>query len=199
MRLTKRMAALAAAAGLGAGVTVGIAQAGGDDPPPLWQPTITDTPAPATTAEIAAYSVLAPILARGSGPDTTQVAAFGTHAQIGVDVDGSRVVDSTDAGPIWLIPVTDGLCLGLEDTTGGAIGAACEGSDDVITRGMTIGDGTTIYGIVPDGVTSVTVTPMGGSLTTATVSSGGIYTLPSGTATVSVDGPSGTAEFGVVG
>ena len=83
---------------------------------------------------------------------------------------------------------------------GGSIGSSCEPSGDVVARGMTVGDGTAIYGVAPDGVDAVTVTPSGGTATTVAVGDEGLYTLPAQDATVAVDGPQGgVTEFGVVG
>ena len=56
------------------------------------------------------------------------------------------------AGPIWLVPANGALCLALEDTSDGSLGASCEPSEAVVTRGVTVGDGSTVYGLAPDGV-----------------------------------------------
>lgn len=194
----KLTAALVATAALGAGAGLGMAQAGGDDPPPAWHPAATDAAVPATAEQKAAYSVLA-TAQRTADVSNDDVQALAARGGVGFDATGARVVGATTTGPIWLIPVNGGLCLGLQDTAGSAIGAACESSSDVVARGTTVGDGAHIYGIVPDGVTSVTVTPAGGATATVAVSSGGTYTLPAETAKVAVDGPSGLTEFGVAG
>lgn len=194
----KLTAALAAIAALGTGAGLGIAQAGGDDPPPAWAPTTTDTAVPATADQKEAYSVLAGA-ARTEDAANTQVELLAGRSNVGFDADGARVVGSTPAGPIWLIPANGGLCLGLENTTDGSLGAACEASSDVIARGTTVGDGTAIYGIVPDGTTTVTVTPTGGTSTAVPVGTGGTYTLPFASATVAVDAPAGHTEFHVLG
>jgi hypothetical protein len=192
----KAMTATIAAAALGAGAAIGLAQAGGDDPPPLWQPATTNAAVPATADQRDAYAVLASTQ-RTEDLDNDNVATLATRSGVGMDADGARVIGATDAGPIWLIPANGGLCLGLEDTAGTAIGASCEPSGDVIARGMTVGDGARIYGVVPDGVSTVAVTPDGGTTGTVTVGDGGVYTLPTGPATVGVDGPGGLTEFGV--
>jgi hypothetical protein len=194
----KLLAALVAAAMLGAGASLGPAQAGGDDPPPAWSPATTDAAVPATAAQQEAYSVLASTQ-RTEDAANGQVQALAARTDVGFDAAGARVVGSTTAGPIWLIPVNGGLCIGLQDTADGSLGAACEGSADVIARGTTIGDGTTIYGIVPDDTTTVTVTPTGGATTAVPVSTGGVYTLPFASATIGVDGPAGHTEFHVLG
>lgn len=189
------MTAVAAVA-LGAGV--GLAQAGGDDPPPLWQPATTNAAVPATAEQKEAYAVLASTQ-RTEDLDNDNVETLAARSGVGMDADGARVIGATDAGPVWLIPVNGGLCLGLEDTADTSIGAACEPSGDVIARGMTVGDGTEIYGVVPDGVTTVDVTPDGGTSGTTTVGTGGVYTVPVEPAAIAVDGPSGLTEFGVQG
>ena len=109
---------------------------------------------------------------------------------------GSIARRPSDSRAITVTPEGD---LGLENTADDSIGAACEASTDVIARGTTVGDGTTIYGIAPDGTTAVTVTPDGGATTTVPVSAGGIYALPFAAATVGVDGPAGHTEFHVLG
>lgn len=195
----KLTAVLAATAALGAGASIGLAQAGGDDPPPAWSPATTDAAVPATPGQKEAYAVLA-TAQRPQDLANVQVATLAARSDVGFDATGARVVGATTAGPIWLIPVNGGLCLGLEDTAGTAVGAACEGTQDVIARGTTIGDGSTIYGIAPDGVTQVTVTPSGSGVTTAVaVTPGGTYTLPFASATVGVDGPEGHTDFDVLG
>lgn len=196
---TKKLtAALVATAMLGAGAGLGLAQAGGDDPPPAWSPATTDAAVPATASQKEAYSVLASTQ-RTEDTSNGELQALAARSDVGFDATGARVVGSTTSGPIWLIPVNGGLCLGLDDTADGSVGAACESSADVIARGTTIGDGTTIYGIVPDGTTTVTATPAGGATTTVPVAPGGTYTLPFAGATVGVDGPAGHTEFHVLG
>jgi hypothetical protein len=200
MRLKKPIWTAVAVAALGTGVGFGLGQAGGEDPEPLWRPPVTNAAVPATAAQKAAYSVLA--TARGSlvaDADRTLLEKYATDAGIGVDADGARVVGATADGPIWLVPVNGGLCLALEETGATALGAACEPSDDVIARGTTIGNGTALYGVVPDDVEAVTVTPVGGTTSTVTVSEGGVYTLPSEDATIGVQGPNGVTEFDVSG
>jgi hypothetical protein len=197
--IKKLTAALVATATLGTGAGIGLAQAGGDDPPPAWHPTTTDTAVPATADQKQAYSVLT-TSQRTEDVANAQVVALASRSDVGFDATGARVVGSTATGPIWLIPVNGGLCLGLEDTANGAVSAACEASGDVIARGTTIGDGTSIYGIVPDGVTSVTVTPSAsGVTTTVPVTAGGVYTLPFASAAIGVDGSAGYTDFDVLG
>lgn len=196
---TKKVtAALAVTAALGVSAGLGIAQAGGDDPPPAWHPTTTDAAVPATAEQKEAYSVLA-TAQRTEDTANAQVEMLASRAGVGLDATGARVVGSTSTGPIWLVPVNGGLCLALEDTPARGIGVACESSDDTIARGTTIGDGTTIYGIVPDGATAVTVTPSGGAATSVPITPGGTYTLPFESATIGVDGPAGHTDFGVLG
>src|ERR1700742_481393 len=166
---TKKLtAALVVTAMLGAGAGLGLAQAGGDDPPPAWVPATTDAAVPATAAQEEAYLALASTQ-RTEDIGNVQAQALAARSDVGFDATGARVVGATASGPIWLIPVNGGLCLGLEDTADGSMGAACESSSDTIARGTTIGDGTTIYGIVPDGTTTVTVTPPGGATTAVPV------------------------------
>jgi hypothetical protein len=200
MRLPKMVLTMAAVGALGAAAGLGLAQAGGDDPPPLWSPPATNAAVPATAAQKEVYAVLASTQ-RTIDLDNDQVTTLATRSGVGMDDDGSRVVGATDAGPIWLIPVNGGLCLGLEDTSDTSIGASCEPSGDVIARGMTVGDGAQIYGVAPDGVETVAVTPSGSTdpPDTVTVDAGGVYTLPDTSATVAVDGPDGLTEFGVEG
>jgi hypothetical protein len=196
---TKKLTAvLAVTAALGAGAGLGMAQAGGDDPPPAWHPTTTDAAVPATADQKEAYSVLA-TAQRTEDAANAQVVTLAARSGVGLDATGARVVGSTATGPIWLIPANGGLCLALEQTAASAIGTACEASGDVIARGTTIGDGAHIYGIVPDGVTAVTVTPAGGPTTTVPVAAGGTYTLPFASATVGVDGSAGHTDFHVLG
>jgi hypothetical protein len=200
MRFPKQVVVTTVVAALGAGAGLGLAAAGGDDPPPLWQPATTNAAVPATADQKEAYAVLASTQ-RTEDLDNDQVATLATRSGVGMDAGGARVVGASDAGAIWLIPVNGGLCLGLEETAGSAIGAACEPSGDVIARGMTVGDGSEIYGIAPDGVTTVEVTPAAapGSPGTVTVGAGGVYTLPDEDATVAVDGPGGLTEMDVKG
>jgi hypothetical protein len=196
---TKKITAvLVATATLGAGAGLGLAQAGGDDPPSAWNPVTTDAAVPATPDQKEAYSVLAKTQ-RTEDDGNGQVQTLAARSAVGFDATGARIVGSTASGPIWLIPANGGLCIGLENTADASLGAACESSADVIARGTTIGDGTTIYGVVPDGTTTVTVTPVGGATTAVAVAPGGTYTLPFASAKVGVDGPAGHTEFNVLG
>jgi hypothetical protein len=192
--------ATAVAGVVGTAAGIGLAQAGGDDPPPLWQPAITNAAVPATTAQKHAYSVLASTQ-RTEDLDNARVTELADRSGVGMDAAGSRVVGATPAGPVWLIPVNGGLCLGLEDEPSTTIGAACDASDPVIAHGTTVSDGEHIYGIAPDGVGTVTVTPAAspGATTAVSVGTGGVYTLPNVSATVGVDGPVGLTELDVVG
>lgn len=200
MRPTKKTAAaLAVAATLGVSAGLGLAQAGGDDPPPAWHPATTDAAVPATAEQKDAYSVLS-TAQRTEDAANAQVEMLASRSDVGFDPTGARVVGSTPTGPIWLVPVNGGLCLALQDSPANGIGIACEASADVIARGTTIGDGSTIYGIAPDGVTAVTVTPSSSGVTTAVpVTSDGTYTLPFASATIGVDGPAGHTDFTVLG
>jgi hypothetical protein len=200
MRFPTKVVTTAVVAALGAGAGLGLGLAGGDDPPPLWQPATTNAAVPATAAQKEAYAVLGSTQ-RTEDLDNDAVATLATRSGVGIDADGARVVGATAAGPIWLMPVNGGLCLGLEDTADTSIGVSCEPSGDVIARGMTVGDGAQIYSIAPDGVETVAVTPSGSTdpADTVTVGDGGVYTLPDESATVAVDGPGGLTEFDVAG
>jgi hypothetical protein len=117
-----------------------------------------------------------------------------------LDADGARVVGATGAGPIWLVPANGALCMALEDTDGASAGASCEPSGAVVARGITVGDGSHVYGLVPDGVTSVEVTDDADATTTIDLDPGSsVYTLGTGHVTVAVDGPDGLTSFDVDG
>ena len=194
MKISKRMvAALVVAAVSGPAAVMAVA----DDPPPA-PPTSTE-PVAATEAQITAFAVLA----RSASPadeENDRVARLADEAERGFDADGARVVGETDAGPIWLFPANGALCLALEDTSDDSIGTACEPSESVIARGITIGDGTHVYGLVPDGVASVDVTDANEDTTTLPLSSGSsVYTLGTDPVTVEVDGPDGLTSFSVDG
>jgi hypothetical protein len=195
MSISKRMAAALAIATVGGPLAVTLAQA--DDPPPPAPPTSTE-PVAATGAQKAAFAVLdrAATTADTQNGLVTQLADEG---QRGFAPDDARVVGSTGAGPIWLVPANGALCLALQDTSDGSLGASCEPSDAVITRGITVGDGDTVYGLVPDGVTSVDVTDDNNDTTTVDLNPGSsVYTLDTGHVTVAVDGPGGLASFDVI-
>ncbi len=192
MRISKRVAAALAIAAVGGPAVVTLAQA--DDPPPPAPPTSTE-PVAATAPQKAAFAVLD---RAASTADTAneQVTRLADEAQRGFAPDDARVVGSTAAGPIWLVPANGALCLALEDTSDGSLGASCEPSEAVITRGITVGDGTTVYGLVPDGVTSVDVTDDNNTTTTVDLAPGSsIYRLDTGHVTVAVDG----VPFDVIG
>lgn len=193
MRISKRVAVAFAAAAVGGPIAVNLAQA--DDPPPA--PPTSSEPVAATPAQKAAFSVLAGA-ASTADTDNDLVTALADEAHRGFAPDDARVVGSTGTGPIWLVPANGALCLALQDTSDGSLGASCEPSDAVITRGITVGDGSTVYGLVPDGVTSVAVTDDNNSTTTIDLGSGSsVYTLDTGDVTVAVDGPSGLKSFDV--
>lgn len=198
MRISRRTAAalaIAALGGVGGSQLLTLAQA--DDPPPA-PPTSTD-PVPATHAQKTAFAVLdrAPSTADTENDLVTQLA---DAAQRGFAPGDARVVGSAVAGPIWLVPANGALCLALQDTSDGSLGASCEPTEDVITRGVTVGDGSTVYGLVPDGVTSVDVTDDGNTTTPVDLDPGdSVYRLNTGPVTVTVDGPSGLTSFDVVG
>ena len=189
------MAAALAIAALGGPALVTLAQA--DDPPPA-PPTSTE-PVPATHAQKTAFAVLdrAPSTADTENELVVQLA---DQAQRGFAPDDARVVGSTADGPIWLVPANGALCLALQDTGDGSLGASCEPSEDVITRGITVGDQATVYGLVPDGVTSVDVIDSGNTTTPVDLDPGdSVYRLNTGNVTVTIDGPSGMASFDVAG
>jgi hypothetical protein len=195
MRISKRMAAALALAALGGPAIVTLAQA---DDPPAAPPTST-TPVPATHPQKTAFAVLDRV---ASTADTANglVTALADRAQRGFAPQDARVVGSTSDGPIWLVPANGALCLALEDTVDGSLGASCEPSETVITRGITVGDQTTVYGLVPDGVTSVDVTDGGNTTTTVDLVPGdSVYRLDTGHVTATVDGPHGMASFDVAG
>jgi hypothetical protein len=189
------MAAALAIAALGGPALVTLAEA--DDPPPA-PPTSTD-PVPATHAQKTAFAVLdrAPNTADTDNDLVTQLAG---EAQRGFAPDDARVVGSTGDGPIWLVPANGALCLALQDTGDGSLGASCEPSEMVVTRGITVGDQATVYGLVPDGVTSIDVTDAGSTTTPVDLDPGdSVYRLDTGAVTVTVDGPNGMASFDVAG
>jgi hypothetical protein len=200
MSISKRMRmaaalAIAAVGGVGGSQLLTLAQA--DDPPPA-PPTSTE-PVPATHDQKTAFAVLdrAP-----STADTANnlVTALADAAQRGFAPADARVVGSTGAGPIWLVPANGALCLALQATGDGSLGASCEPSEAVITRGIAVGDGTTVYGLAPDGVTSVDVTDDGNATTTVDLVPGdSIYRLDTGHVTVTVDGSGGMKSFDVAG
>jgi hypothetical protein len=196
MRISKRMAVAFAAAAIGGPVVVTLAQA--DDPPPVAPPTSTD-PVPATEDQQTAFAVLART-ATGPDEENGQITQLADTAQRGLDAAGARVVGATDAGPIWLVPANGALCLALEDTDDESVGTTCEPSENVIARGITIGDGSTVYGLVPDGVTSVDVTDDEEHTTALPLATGSsVYTLGTDHVTVTVDGPEGLTSFDVDG
>jgi len=196
MRISKRMAVALAIAAVGGPVAVNLAQA--DDPPPAAPPTSTE-PVAATAPQKAAFAVL-DRAASTADTQNTRITRLADQAQRGFAPSDARVVGSTATGPIWLVPANGALCLALEDTSDDSVGASCEPSDAVITRGITVGDGTTVYGLVPDGVTAVDVTDDNNTTTTVEISSGtSVYTLDTGHVTVALDGPGGPASFDVAG
>jgi hypothetical protein len=198
MRISKRIAAALAVAtvgGVGGSQIVTLAQA--DDPPPA-PPTSTE-PVPATHTQKTAFAVLdrAPTTADTENDLVTRLA---DAAQRGFAPDDARVVGTAGAGPIWLVPANGALCLALEDSGDGSLGASCEPSEVVITRGVTVGDGSTVYGLVPDGVTSVDVIDDGNTTTTVDLDPGNsVYRLNTGPVTVTLDGPDGMTSFDVAG
>jgi hypothetical protein len=196
MRIPKRIVAALAIAAVGGPVAVTLAQA--DDPPPPAPPTST-VPVAATSEQKDAFAVLdrSPNAADEANGLIVQLAAAASR---GFDADGARVVGATATGPIWLVPANGALCLALQDTADGSAGAACEPSASVIARGITVGDGTHVYGLVPDGVASVDVTDDGNHTTTVDLDPGSsVYTLGTGHVTVAVDGPAGPTSFDVDG
>jgi len=196
MKISKRMVAALAVAAIGGPVAVTLAQA--DDPPPVAPPTST-TPVAATTDQKEAFAVLA-ASPTPADEENDRITRLADEAQRGLDAAGARVVGSTDAGPIWLVPANGALCLALEDTGDDSVGTACEPSEAVIARGITVGDGSDVYGLVPDGVSTVEVTDAGNGTTTVALDPGSsVYTLGDGHVTVALDGPDGPASFDVDG
>jgi hypothetical protein len=198
MRISKRLAAVVAIAAVGgvSGSQV-LTLALADDPPPA--PPTSTVPVPATHDQKTAFAVLdrAPTTADTQNELVTQLA---NEAQRGFAPADARIVGATATGPIWLVPANGALCLALEDTGDGSLGASCEPSAAVITRGVTVGDGSTVYGLVPDGVTSVNVIDAGSATTTVDLDPGdGIYRLNTGHVTVTVESSSGMTAFDVVG
>jgi hypothetical protein len=196
MMISKRMVALFVAAAASGPLAVTIARAD-DDPSPA--PATSTEPVPATQDQKDAFSVL-DRTANSADEENGLITDLADSAQRGLDADGARVVGETDAGPIWLLPANGALCLALEDTTDGSVGTSCEPSDTVIARGITVGDGTDVYGLVPDGVTSIDVTDDNEDTTPVTLDEGSsVYTLDAGHYTVDVDGPGGPTTFDVFG
>jgi hypothetical protein len=195
MRISKRMAAAVAIAALSGPALVTLAQA--DDPPPA-PPTSTE-PVSATHAQKTAFAVL-DRAASTADTENALVSQLADKAQRGFAPDDARVVGSTGDGPIWLVPANEALCLALENTGDGSLGVSCEPSEAVITRGITVGDQATVYGLVPDGVTSIDVTDAGNTTTPVDLDPGdSVYRLNTGDVTVTVDGPSGMTSFDVAG
>ncbi len=198
MRISKRLAAvvaIAAVSGVGGSQLLTLALA--DDPPPA--PPTSTVPVPATHDQKTAFAVLdrAPSTADTENQLVTRLA---NEAQRGFAPADARVVGSTATGPIWLVPANGALCLGLEDTGDGSLGVSCEPSETVITRGVTVGDGSTVYGLVPDSVTSVDVIDAGSATTAIDLDPGdGVYRLNTGPVTVTVESSSGMTSFDVVG
>jgi hypothetical protein len=197
MKRSRKAAIIIAAAILGAPAGIVLSQATGDDPPPMWRPTETVGAVSATTAQKDAFPVLGSTQ-RTQDLDNGLVTQFADRSGVGADATGARVVGATDAGAVWLIPVNGGLCLGLQDDVDTSLGASCEPSEDVIARGLTVGDGGNVYGLVPNGVGTVTVTPTGSTPETVTVDDG-MYEVGVDPATVAVDGPTGLTEFSLYG
>jgi hypothetical protein len=196
MKISKRMIAVLVAAAACGPLAVTIAQAD-DDPSPA--PATSTEPVPATQDQKDAFAVL-DRSATPADEENDLVTDLADSAQRGLDADGARVVGATDAGPIWLVPANGALCLALEDTTDSSIGTSCEPSDTVIARGITVGDGSHVYGLVPDGVSTVDVTDDNEDTTVVTLDAGSsVYTLDNGHYTVEVDGPDGLTPFDVVG
>lgn len=198
MRISKRMAtALATAALGGVGGSQLLALAAADDPPPA-PPTSTD-PVAATHPQKTAFAIL-DRAASTADTENGLVVQLADRAERGFAPDDARVVGATADGPIWLVPANGALCLALEDTGDGSLGASCEPSDVVITRGITVGDQATVYGLVPDGVTSVDVTDSASTTRTVDLDPGdSVYRLNTGDVTVTVDGPNGMTSFDVAG
>jgi hypothetical protein len=198
MNISKRLAAALAIAtfgGVGTFQIITLAQA--DDPPPA-PPTSTEA-VPATHAQKTAFAVL-DRAASTADTENDLVTQLADAAQRGFAPDDARVVGTAGTGPIWLVPANGALCLALEDSGDGSLGASCEPSEVVITRGITVGDGNTVYGLVPDGVTSVDVIDSGNTTTPVYLTPGdSVYRLNTGHVTVTVDGPNGLTAFDVVG
>lgn len=204
MHINLRFTALFAAAALSGPAAVAVAQTvSGPDTPRFDVPQASDVPVPATAAAKAAFSVLARP-ASADDADNALVARIASQAGIGIDADGARVVGSEDSGRVWLIPANGALCLGLEDTATDSVGIACTLEDEALDEGVTIGDGTQVYGLAPDEVTAIHAAPADGSQTAArgdaSLGRGGeIYTLDAGDNTVTLDTPDGSRSFNANG
>jgi hypothetical protein len=200
MHINLRLTALFAAAALSGPAAVAVAQTVSGDPPPKFDaPQASTVPVPATAAAKAAFAVLdrAP---SADDEDNTLVARIAEQSEIGLDAGGARVVGSTTAGRLWLIPANGALCLGLEHTADDSIGIACSLEDAAVGDGVTIGDGTHIYGLAPDAVTAIHATPVDAAPSRAasgpSVGQGGeIYTLDADHYTVTLDAPDGARSF----
>jgi hypothetical protein len=200
MHINLRLTALFAAAALSGPAAVAVAQTvSGDDPPRFDVPATSTVPVPATAAAKAAFAVL-DRAATADDEDNTLVARIASQSEWGLDADGARVVGSTDAGRLWLIPANGALCLGLEHTADDSIGIACSLEDAALSDGVSIGDGIHIYGLAPDAVTAITAEPAGAAARSQSSGSsigrgGEIYTLDSGHYTVTLDAPDGSRSF----
>lgn len=203
MHINLRLTALFAAAALAGPAAVAVAQTvSSPDHPRFDVPAASDTPVPATAADKAAFSVLARP-ASADDTDNALVARIASQSGIGVDADGARVVGSIASGRVWLIPANGALCLGLEDTATDSLGISCTLEDAALQDGVTIGDGTQVYGLAPDAVTAIHATPADTSSRAAAATSGGdslgtggeVYTLDAGHNTVTLDAPDGSRSF----
>jgi hypothetical protein len=198
MSISKRMAAalaIAAIGGVGGSQVFSLAQA--DDPPPA--PPASTEPVPATHDQKTAFAIL-DRAASTADTENGLVTQLADRAERGFAPGDARVVGSTSTGPIWLVPANGALCLALENTGDGSLGASCEPSEAVTTRGITVGDGATVYGLAPDGVTTVDVIDDGNTRTTIDLVPGdSVYRLDTGHVTVTVDGPGGLTAFDVAG
>jgi hypothetical protein len=80
------------------------------------------------------------------------------NSRFGLNAGLARQLAVRDGHSIWLMPGNGFVCIGARGPGDTGMGASCNTDDAARAGALTTGDGTNVFGIVPDGVRSVTVT-----------------------------------------
>jgi hypothetical protein len=123
---------------------------------PVQMPVVDALPA----ADASTWSALTrpPGDAERDADNMAQLQTFQADSRFGVNAGLARMIATRDGYGIWLMPGNGFVCIGLRRAGDKGMGQSCNTDDAARAGALSVGDGTNVFGIVPDGVRSVTVT-----------------------------------------
>jgi len=137
-------------------------------------------------------------------PSDAQIVNAGVVTRFQLNVGNTQLVQ-TDAGPVWIVPGSNGACVLSGAATATAVPqygdnfVGCSDASSMLQTALTVqaysrGGGAFVFGLVPDGNGSVTVTSAGQSTVIPVVDNTFKASVPAGNVTISYTGAAGTAD-----